>query len=142
MWALPHDLSAAAIARHRIEEWLAGSGVLESGVINEELVDDATLIASELAVNAVRHGQAPAVLTAHVDGQTIRISVTGRSPHGDPALGQAALTSTSGRGLALVAALSQEWGWSREGDELTVWALLRRPTTSAGRREDGPAGSP
>jgi len=45
---------------------------------------------------------------------------------GLPVLTRASLDDDSGRGLMLVAALSQQWGWdlSRQGTGKIVWALI------------------
>ncbi len=82
------------------------------------------LMASELAVNAVRHGTAPAELTLTAVEGSLRISVRGTSPTGDPHVEAVDDLATSGRGLAIVASLAADWGWSRDGDQVTVWATV------------------
>lgn len=119
-WTLPHDLTAARVARDHVREWW-GTGT--HGVAADRL-DDAMLMASELAVNAVRHGRAPVELTLNGFEGLLRISVRGTSPTGDPQVAAMDDLATSGRGLAIVASLAADWGWSRDGDEVTVWATV------------------
>ncbi len=117
-WPLPADLSAARAARDHVNEYATDAAIAE------DLADSLTLVASELAVNAVRHGEGDATLTLQRAESGIRVSVQGSSPTGDPTIGDADELATSGRGLAIVASLAQDWGWTRDGDLVTVWAIL------------------
>ena len=88
------------------------------------LVDDARLVASELATNAVRH--AGTAFTLSVDGRegSITLRVRDGSTH-FPSLGSSGIMSTNGRGLILVSALSIAWGVSLEAEGgKSVWARL------------------
>ena len=116
-WLLPHDLSAARAARDHVGEFLTERQA------SLDTADALTLIASELAVNAVRHGAGAATLTVAVEDSSFRVSVAGSATAGDPSVGSADELATSGRGLAIVASLAQDWGWSRDDDIVTVWAL-------------------
>lgn len=117
-WHLPDDLSAAARARERVAQELEQRG------LSGDAVDDAVLIASELAANAVRHGQPPALLRIEYLSGAIRVSVVNEHSVGDPEFLAVAPDSNHGRGLAIVAQLAQDCGWSREGHRLEVWAEL------------------
>lgn len=117
-WPLPHDLTAARAARGHVAEFLGDRDVAA------EAADAVTLVASELAVNAIRHGEGDAHLRLQTTEAGIRISVVGTSAGGDPTPGAADELATSGRGLAIVASLAQDWGWAREGDQVTVWAVV------------------
>lgn len=93
------------------------------------LVDDARLVASELATNAVRH--AGTTFTVSVDGRdggiTLRVRDGSRSLP-SVSLGSSGILSTNGRGLMLVAALSVAWGVSLEAEGgKSVWARLGAP---------------
>ncbi|MFF3886544.1 ATP-binding protein [Streptomyces sp. NPDC001914] len=76
-------------------------------------VDDAVLAAGELLTNALRHGSPDRDDTITVaidcDPRELRVSVADRSP-ALPAAGTAGGTEESGRGLTLIAALSDDWG--------------------------------
>lgn len=97
-----------------------------------DLVETAELVLSELLTNAVRHAGTPSdrqVETRYgrLPEGGVRIEV---HDAGDdcPHLRDVALTDTSGRGLHLVAALTQgEWGTEpRNGPGKRVWAHVRR----------------
>ena len=82
---------------------------------------DAMLVVSELATNVVRHAGSPFLVSVARRGGQVRISVRdiGR---GGPTVRCATAESTSGRGLALVAAVSSSWGVEPEADGKSVWA--------------------
>ena len=93
------------------------------------LVDDARLVASELATNAVRHaGTSFTLSVAGGDGGiTLRVRDGSRSLP-SLALGPPGILATNGRGLMLVAALSVAWGVSLEAEGgKSVWARLGAP---------------
>jgi anti-sigma regulatory factor (Ser/Thr protein kinase) len=72
-------------------------------------LDDARLVLSELTSNAVVHACSPFSVTIRPEGSLVRISVQDTSPV-RPALRDNGVMGTSGRGLRLVAALSDDWG--------------------------------
>ncbi|MGQ4361011.1 ATP-binding protein [Streptomyces sp. SAS_272] len=105
-------------------------------------VDPAGQLVAELAANAVTHGRVPGRdfrLTLYVIANTLRIEVTDtagdrppRAPRPD-----ADAESESGRGLLLVEALADRWGWAPElRPRKTVWAeLVLPPDAVQGRRD-------
>ena len=80
------------------------------------------LLASELVSNAVVHGPEAGAVRIHVriDGATVRVGVRD-SGGGTPTVGHPEPTAPSGRGLALVEALSSDWGIQSHPDGKTVW---------------------
>ena len=100
------DLSTVADARRAAREWLFGVHGADA-----DLVDTVLVVVSELVTNAIRHGGTGWVLTltaARDGGVLVRV---GDSGPGIPAAVLAGDDDTSGRGLALVRALSSAWGW-------------------------------
>ncbi len=98
--------------------------------------DDALLVASELATNAVLHSGCSAAeefeLWADEVQDGFRITVIDQGHSGDePARREIDPTRPGGMGLAVVEQLSRSWGSERDGC-LTVWAELagkaRKPT--------------
>ncbi|MFI5823254.1 ATP-binding protein [Streptomyces rishiriensis] len=98
-------------------------------------VDPAGQIVAELAANAVTHGRVPGRdfrLTLYVIAHTLRVEVTDtagdrppRPPHSGPGPDADA---ESGRGLLLVEALADRWGWAPElRPRKTVWAEVVLP---------------
>ena len=92
-------------------------------------VDNVMLVASELVGNAVRHGvhagdDATWTVEWTVLGDELLISVDDPS-HDVPVLRHPAPDAPSGRGLAIVAALSSEWGVEQLSLGKRVWARVR-----------------
>ncbi|MFC9796770.1 ATP-binding protein [Streptomyces sp. NPDC057695] len=74
--------------------------------------EDIRLCVSELATNAVLHGTARGhgfLVRLDIDDNCVRLEVHD-SRRRQPVVREPAATDVSGRGLALVAALSDEWG--------------------------------
>jgi anti-sigma regulatory factor (Ser/Thr protein kinase) len=93
----------------------------------DEVLDDVTLIVSELVSNAVTHGEPDILLRMRMDPLAIDISVL---DHGS-GVPQEKVTApdssaTSGRGLSIVDRLASDWGVVplEGGTGKTVWARL------------------
>src|SRR3954468_3692907 len=89
------------------------------------LADDAALVAAELLANAVQHGSPP--VTVCVRGAEDHLTLEVRDGSGRFPVRPAPSTSNmTGRGLALVQALTADWGIRREtSGGKTVWCELR-----------------
>ncbi len=118
---LAADVSAAGAARRFVGR------NLESWGVDDEQAATAQLCVSELVTNAVIHtGTGPAV-TVRLDEDCILVLVSDRGGHGavrQPE--EAEPDDISGRGLALVDALSTSWSAERNADGTTVWFELTR----------------
>lgn len=96
--------------------------------VDPEIIDQIILVASELVSNAIRHGGAGAYETLDVcwaiglDSITISVADTSDVL---PVIRAAPPDSPSGRGLAIVSALSEDWGADRTADGKRVWARIR-----------------
>jgi Histidine kinase-like ATPase domain len=111
----------------------------------DALVEDAVVIASELATNAIRHGTPAA--TGDATGQALGpielswclqasrlICVVTDQTGTPPALAAGGPEAESGHGLQIVGALAVAWGWTILGTgEKAVWAALElaRPAGAA-----------
>ena len=89
------------------------------------LVDDATSVVSELVTNAVKASAdyATVALWLWTDGRSLLVEVRDAAP-GIPVLITPTADDDGGRGLAVVAALSKEWGCYPDGFGKVVWAHL------------------
>ena len=88
------------------------------------LADDAALVAAELLANARQHGAAPIEICVDGDHERVRVEVKDASPR-MPMQPAPSTQNMTGRGLALVAAVSAAWGVDREPNGgKTVWAEL------------------
>lgn len=100
----------------------------------DECLDDVAVTVSELVSNALRYGRAS---NSRVESQpSLWVAVWDRLPYAVcavtdesdriPVEGCADEFAESGRGLQVVSALSDSWGWNlRAGGGKTVWALFR-----------------
>ncbi|MDT5013564.1 MAG: hypothetical protein QOH57_5181 [Mycobacterium sp.] len=88
-----------------------------------EFVEDAALIVSELTANAIRHAASAFRVTAHRTDARVRIAVED-SGGGRPEPRAPGPHDPTGRGLALVARLANEWGWDPLPAGKSVWADL------------------
>lgn len=107
LWVLPSDLTAARLARRRIEDACAG--------LPQEKVDVARLLVTELVANALQHGQGTLVLLIDRDGAGLQVYVEDESPD-LPVVVQPRSLQEHGAGMRLVAALADRWGVEPRGD--------------------------
>ncbi|WP_330331400.1 ATP-binding protein [Streptomyces sp. NBC_00536] len=91
---------------------------------------DVALCVSELLTNVITHVGEGTPVTLHVrataDGRT-RVEVTDPDPRAWPVLRHATAEDESGRGLALLAAVSLRWGVLQGPAGKTVWCEVRPP---------------
>lgn len=88
----------------------------------DDLVDDVELVVSELATNALVHGQAEFTVKLRVLDEVVVVEVEDGS-HVGPVLRAPGELDTNGRGVAIVEALSNDWGVSTyAGGGKSVWA--------------------
>lgn len=114
------DPGSIAAARRHVRRQLLAWG------IGDDLVDDALVLISELATNAVMHaGTAFDVHCLHL-GTAVRLEVQDHYPgRGLPAVLAAPDPSRpNGRGLLLCASLSSAWGVEYTPTAKTVWCRL------------------
>ncbi|MFD0366801.1 ATP-binding protein [Streptomyces sp. NPDC059071] len=99
----------------------------------DALIDHATLGVTELLTNVHRHAQPDKTCTVEVELLLDRLTVSVRD--NDPRIPDVAEPcatndefATSGRGLAIIAAMSESWGARPHGDSgKVVWFTLQAP---------------
>ena len=90
----------------------------------EYLVDDATLVVSELVTNAVLHARTHLVVAISELPRSVRLAVHDNSD-ALPVMARADIDRTSGRGMTIVDACATEWGTERDADgHKCVWATF------------------
>lgn len=129
----------------RLARGLTGERLDAWGIPYGSDAHDALLLTvAELSSNAVRHGHVSGRdfrLRLSTEGTAIRIEVTDtRGEHLPAPIDPASLDQEGGRGLLLVAALADRWGWypCADGPGKTVWAVLEVSPCSD---QQDPAGS-
>jgi hypothetical protein len=110
------DSSALRATRRFVVDTLCSWGL-------ERFVDDASIVVSELATNAVIHARTAYTVTLSSRDGSVRVSVSDAS-HAVPFLTNPSPTTISGRGLVLVAAIARRWGTEVVGNGKLIWAEL------------------
>jgi anti-sigma regulatory factor (Ser/Thr protein kinase) len=123
-WSLPHDVNemdlpgdarASHHARTAIRTLAAGMSCF----------DDVLLATSELTANALQHGGGSPHLTTVRGERSIVVALTDRRPDLLPmVLPMRGTVASSGRGMAIVEAISAHWGVTVYHDRKVVWCEL------------------
>jgi anti-sigma regulatory factor (Ser/Thr protein kinase) len=111
-------MAARNVTKVTLTEWSLGP-----------LYEDAAVIVSELATNAIRHG------LGHDPGEILRLILVRYRNHfvcmvtdptdAPPLMREADYVAESGRGLHIIEAISRAWGWTPlPGGGKAVWAAL------------------
>ena len=111
---LPPEPTSAGVARRFV------ASTLEAG---DEVAELAVLLVSELASNAVLHARTPFELVVDDDGRRLRVEVHDDSPS-LPTLKDYVAESVTGRGLHMVAASADNWGFEASERGKCVWFEL------------------
>ncbi|MFJ9899438.1 SpoIIE family protein phosphatase [Streptomyces sp. NPDC091280] len=115
-WDIPADPALVAPIRKQVVEQLDAWNMSEAGFTAE-------LVVSELVTNAIRYGAHPIRLRLIHDAATLICEVSDTN-HTAPHLRRAKTWDEGGRGLLLVAQLTQRWGSRHTADGKTIWAEL------------------
>ncbi|GEP38180.1 hypothetical protein NPS01_18430 [Nocardioides psychrotolerans] len=117
------DPRSAGVARRflraRLGEW----------AVDEDVIDTAVLLLSELVTNAIIHTDNPAEIRVVLGDGELTVTVRDHGRAGDAGDaepdGDDDPLRVHGRGLQLVEALSERWGSERDAVGTTVWFALR-----------------
>ncbi|MEU5520455.1 SpoIIE family protein phosphatase [Streptomyces sp. NPDC093250] len=115
-WDIPSDPALVAPIRKQVLDQLAAWELTEVSFTAE-------LVVSELVTNAIRYGLPPIRLRLIHDDSTLICEVSDAS-HTAPHLRRAKTWDEGGRGLLLVAQLTQRWGSRHTAEGKTIWAEL------------------
>ena len=118
-----HEPSALHPARAALDDWCASE---------DADADSAVIIANELLANAIRHGSGPILLRASATAQWLSVNVQqqGKVQLAVPTHDSSSPLQVSGRGLQMVDAVAESWGWSITATATLVWARLSRTPAS------------
>ncbi|CAL9646902.1 hypothetical protein SUDANB108_06526 [Streptomyces sp. enrichment culture] len=115
-WDIPADPALVAPIRKQVVDQLERWELLEATFTAE-------LVVSELVTNAIRYGAPPIRLRLIHDASTLICEVSDTN-HTAPHLRRAKTWDEGGRGLLLVAQLTQRWGSRHTTEGKTIWAEL------------------
>ncbi|MEU3254204.1 SpoIIE family protein phosphatase [Streptomyces sp. NPDC006997] len=115
-WDIPADPSLVAPIRKQVLDQLGDWDLSDASFTTE-------LVVSELVTNAIRYGAPPIRLRLIHDASTLICEVSDTS-HTAPHLRRAKTWDEGGRGLLLVAQLTQRWGSRHTTEGKTIWAEL------------------
>ncbi|WP_367127505.1 ATP-binding protein [Saccharothrix sp. HUAS TT1] len=95
--------------------------------VTGETLDDLLLVVNEMVGNAYDHGDRPKRLRLRrTPAGRVRVEVQDSSTS-LPVPGRSRIADSRGRGVLLIAALSESWGTVRDPDGKTVWAEVATP---------------
>ncbi len=113
---LPPHPSSVGRARRLIREHLKGTAL-------EGLADTAELVVSEVVTNAIVHTGTRIELSTMLDGTGLRVEVSDSGKH-LPVMASYDTLASTGRGLHLVAELSDHWGVESKPGGKVFWFHL------------------
>jgi len=114
--SLPAEPASVAHARRFVRSAMQSLGASAA-------VDDAELLISELATNALLHARSAFTVEVSRSHDRVRICILDASPRA-PRLRSYGEDATTGRGLQLVQSLSAAWGVQPRRPGKTVWVEL------------------
>jgi PAS domain S-box-containing protein len=109
--------SAVITGRHLVADHLTERSVPRI------LVEDAVLATSELLTNAIVHGIGPVDLRVRTNGREVLLEVQDRATF-LPRKMRPTVEDEHGRGLQIVAGVSERWGVRATDDGKSVWCVL------------------
>ncbi|WP_328348994.1 ATP-binding protein [Micromonospora sp. NBC_00421] len=120
---VPHHVTGARLARHRLADELAD-------LVPPTLLADLVAVLAELVGNAVRHADPLPGGVVRVawrlrptrTGPVLSVRVTDGGAEAGPLMRAAGTDAVDGRGLHIVAGLASCWGVDRDGLGQSVWA--------------------
>jgi anti-sigma regulatory factor (Ser/Thr protein kinase) len=129
---LPAEAASISHARRFVRRAVESLGA-------EAAVDDAVLLISELATNALLHARSPFTIEVTRSADRVRICIVDASPLA-PKVRSYGDDATTGRGLQLVQTLSAAWGVQPRRPGKTVWVelLVDGSTAIAPGQRDAP----
>jgi serine/threonine-protein kinase RsbW len=119
---LPHASASVRSARRRLADDLTRRGV------PKPVVEDSVLVVSEIVSNSLKHarplGSGKVRVSWDVRAGQVEIEVADGGGSTRPYVQTPSLTSLGGRGLGIVAKVTDDWGVHTDDSGTVVWAVL------------------
>jgi anti-sigma regulatory factor (Ser/Thr protein kinase) len=119
MLSLPPSPGSIRAARQHVERAVQAA-------LPDAVAEDAVLLVSELATNAVLHARTSFTVVVDIEPSCVRVEVHDESPV-QPVPRNPEPLAPNGRGLQIVRTTADRWGTNRMGWGKTVWFELDRP---------------
>jgi serine/threonine-protein kinase RsbW len=121
-WSLDSVTDLARVRSELLQEVTAPRAAPQPrlGQVPENMV----LVASELATNALQHGQPPTVLSLHADTQDYLLDVCDANLDDAPVFAGERPSGAGGFGLMIARRLSQVVGWYTTDTSKHIWAIF------------------
>lgn len=116
------DVAGLAGLRQAVRDAVATHAA--SGRSGRRTADDVTLLVSELATNALRHGGAPTVVELRTDGAAYVLDVADHDTGTPPVVAGARAPGDGGFGLLIARRLADDVGWYATRTTKHVWARI------------------
>ncbi|QGQ20973.1 ATP-binding protein [Cellulomonas sp. JZ18] len=116
------DVSGLAGLRHAVREAVSAHASADRAA--RRTADQVTLLVSELATNALRHGRAPTVVELRTDGRRYLLDVADHDAGTAPVESGARAPGDGGFGLLIARRLADEVGWYTTRTTKHVWAQV------------------
>ncbi len=112
--------------RASLRQALDTQALLPGGEL-DDLAERMAIVATELATNALRHGQSPAVVRLSRSVAAFVVDVADELPSAPPQIVEEGALGTGGRGLRITQELARDTGWYAMDGRKHVWARFRIP---------------
>jgi anti-sigma regulatory factor (Ser/Thr protein kinase) len=119
---LPPSLESVPAARS------CTTAALEAWGLTSTLLDDVALLLTELTANAIRHAHGIVGVEIDLDGDRLTVRVCDEEDS-EPRVNHAKTDDEGGRGLWLVDAIADRWGWESSEPGKVVWFELTTPAS-------------
>ena len=120
---LPPSLESVPAARS------CTTAALRAWGLTSTLLDDVALLLTELTANAIRHAHGIVGVEIALNGDRLTVRVCDEDDS-QPRVGEAGADDESGRGLWLVDAIADRWGWEAGEPGKVVWFELTTPASA------------
>jgi len=91
--------------------------------LSEDCTDRVLMVVNELTSNAIDHARTTCAITVRHSKALVRVLVADDSPL-PPRIAPYDVHATRGRGLQMVKAMADRWGWTPRSGGKTVWAAV------------------
>ena len=123
-----HDSMGVEVTRRRFASRASSVAKARRFAVGEitdpELASRVSTVVSELATNAIRHAKSAFRLEVRRDDGVVRVTVSDDDPSPPRQVSGNTPSDPTGRGLLIVDALADRWGFHPEGLGKAVWAEL------------------